>query len=213
MEKVETRDPGPRPEMKSIWVAALAAVGAGFLTGSSTMATETDSSLDGTAWVLEMLPPEPAAIAGAQPTARFEGSRVYGRDGCNRYRAQYTIKGSEIEIRLLGSTLMACEPEVMKRAEAFTIALTAVGDGKVTGSAGCNRYTSTYQADGTRLKFTPAVATDEVCASAEVMGQEQAFFRALETVTTKLMEGDELEARTAEGALAMAMTLVRNASP
>jgi heat shock protein HslJ len=238
---------------------------------TSTVATETESpSLDGTAWVREMLP-EPA-IAGSQPTVRFEGSRVYGSDGCNRYRASYTTKGSEIEIQRLGSTLMACEPAVMKRAGAFMSALTAakryrvsngqlqllavdgsvlsgfvaqsqslagtswrvafinddkgrvtsvVGgsaltmefadNGEVSGSAGCNRYTATYQAEGTRLKFTLTRVTLMLCATAEVLEQEQAFLRALKTVTTMRMEADRLETRTAAGALAM--TLVRNGGP
>ena len=84
-------------------------------------------------------------------------------------------------------------------------------DGKVGGSGGCNQYTSSYVVDGSALRFTLAAATRRMCAAAGVMEQEQAFFRALESVATMRMEGDRLEMRTADNATAM--TLVRTANP
>ena len=73
--------------------------------------------------------------------------------------------------------------------------------GKASGSAGCNSDTWTYQADRGRLRITRVAATRRTCADAGVMEQEQAFFKALESVaTTWMMEADWLRLRTAEGA-------------
>jgi len=92
-----------------------------------------------------------------------------------------------------------------------TVTMAFAADGKVSGSAGCNQYTSTYQSDGSKLRFTPAAATRRMCAAVGVMEQEQAFFKALESVATMRMEGNRLEMRTSEGALAI--SLVRNIGP
>jgi heat shock protein HslJ len=81
-------------------------------------------------------------------------------------------------------------------------------DGKVAGSGGCNNYSSTYAQDGGNLTFGSAAATHRMCAASGVMEQEQAFLKALESAATARMEGDRLEVRTADGALAL--SLVRN---
>lgn len=80
--------------------------------------------------------------------------------------------------------------------------------GKVAGSAGCNHYTSTYRQEGGKLTFTAAAATRRMCVTPGVMEQEHAFLKALESVATARMEGNQLELRTADGALAL--SLVRN---
>ncbi len=80
-------------------------------------------------------------------------------------------------------------------------------DGIVGGSAGCNRYTATYKSDGSSLTIGQAAVTRMMCAEPTgVMEQEQQFLRALSTVATARFEGDRLELRTAEGALAVALS-------
>jgi heat shock protein HslJ len=83
--------------------------------------------------------------------------------------------------------------------------------GKVAGSGGCNTYTSTYTQEGGKLTFTSPAATRRMCVASGVMEQEQAFFKALESAATARIEGNELELRTADGALAL--SLVRNPEP
>jgi len=61
------------------------------------------------------------------------------------------------------------------------------------------------------LTFASAATTRRMCAEAGVMEQEQAFLKALESAATARMEGNELELRTADGALAL--SLVRNPGP
>lgn len=223
--------------------------------------------LNGTAWVLSALPGQ-TLQPGTPATARFEGGRVQGTDGCNRYTAPYTRTGSTLQVGSRGaSTMMACAPTIMKQAEAFIGALTGArsyrieggqlqllsgsgavlatfapqsqslagtswrvtgfnngrqavvsvltgstltmafsGDGKASGSAGCNRFTAGYTAEGQKLTFGPAAATRMMCAAAGVMEQEQQFLKALETVATARLEGDRLELRTAADALAMTLT-------
>lgn len=88
-----------------------------------------------------------------------------------------------------------------------TLTMAFAGDGKVGGSAGCNRYTATYTSDGQKLTIGPAAATRMTCAKPEgVMEQERQFLQALETVATARFEGDRLELRTAEGQLAVTLT-------
>jgi heat shock protein HslJ len=79
-------------------------------------------------------------------------------------------------------------------------------DGKVAGSAGCNRYMGSFKQDGTALSFGPTAATRRMCAGPEgVMEQEQQFLKALETVATARQEADRLELRTADDALAVSL--------
>ena len=88
---------------------------------------------------------------------------------------------------------------------ALTMAFSA--DGKVSGSAGCNNYTGTYASNGSTLAFGPAATTRKMCAEpARIMEQEQQFLKALESVATTRQEGDRLELRTADGALAVSLT-------
>lgn len=80
-------------------------------------------------------------------------------------------------------------------------------DGRVAGSAGCNRYTGSFKQDGKSLSFGPAAATRRMCVEPEgVMEQEQQFLEALETVATARQEADRLEMRTADGALAATLS-------
>jgi heat shock protein HslJ len=83
-------------------------------------------------------------------------------------------------------------------------------DGKVSGSGGCNNYTSTWKAEGKTLAFTPAAATRRMCTAPGVMAQEQAFFKALESVATMRVEADGLEMRTAQGELAVILARTPN---
>jgi heat shock protein HslJ len=210
-------------------------------------------------------------VVGSSVTAHFEGGRVYGSDGCNRYSAPYTATATTLEVGpAAASTRMACAQPLMDQAEAFMRALTQARayriqsgqlellsadgevlashvpqpqtlagtswhvtgynngheavvsvvasanvtmtfstDGKVSGSAGCNRYTAPYVSDGPKLTFGAIAATRRMCTQPDgVMEQEQQFLKALEAVTSAGVDGDRLELRTAKGQLAA--TLARD---
>jgi heat shock protein HslJ len=240
--------------------------------GTSPHAEGAFPQLDGTAWVLAELPGRtllPESVA----TLQFEGERLSGSDGCNRYTGRYSVDGSRFKVvQPLAGTQMACPPDVMQQARAVTDALTQAGtfeiangrlrllapsgatlvvfaaqtrqlagtqweatginngkqavvgvadgstvtlqfgeDGRVSGSAGCNRYTAAYTAEGTdKLRFAPAATTRMACADPDVAAQESNFLAALATVATARMEGDRLELRTVDGALAVSL---RRAKP
>jgi heat shock protein HslJ len=238
------------------------------LTSCAAMSSTSERpELNGTAWVLSALPGQ-SLLAETTPTLRFEGGRVSGTDGCNRYSAPYTATGATLAVGPKGaSTQMACPPAVMTQAQVFmnalmqarsyrvtagelellaadgaalatfaaqsqslagtswhvtgynngkqavvsvltgtSLTLAFTGDGKVTGSAGCNRYTATYVSEGQKLTFGPAAATRKMCPQPDgVMEQEQQFLQALETVATARFEGDRLELRTAGGQLAVTL--------
>ncbi len=71
---------------------------------------------------------------------------------------------------------------------------------KISGSAGCNNYNSTYARDGDKLTFSPAASTRKVCADpAGIMEQEEAVLTRLTEVQSYKMTKDTLEMRNAKG--------------
>jgi heat shock protein HslJ len=91
--------------------------------------------------------------------------------------------------------------------------LTAVfgEDGTLSGSAGCNNYTAPYEADDDgNISIGPAATTRKMCSEPEgIMAQENQYLATLETAATYRMEGNRLELRTADGALAADFMLAR----
>lgn len=73
--------------------------------------------------------PEAAAI-----TAQFDGTRVAGSAGCNRYTASYTRDGESLAMGMAAATRMFCgQPGVMEREAAFLAALASVVRYEVRG--------------------------------------------------------------------------------
>jgi heat shock protein HslJ len=113
----------------------VAAFAASLLCSACTTMSTGDSAvgLDGTAWVLAALPAQ-ALVPGTNVTARFEGGRIQGTDGCNRYTVPYTATGRTLQVGSRGAaTLMACPPAVSKQAEAFMSALTRASSHRIEG--------------------------------------------------------------------------------
>lgn len=66
-------------------------------------------------------------------------------------------------------------------------------DGKVTGSAGCNTYFSSYETSGSDLTIGPVAATEMFCMEPEgAMDLERDFLTAISTSQTFEVEGGEL---------------------
>lgn len=260
--------------MRTFLSRALGALSLGVMATGCGVAARAEAAppqLDRTAWVLAALPGR-TLLPRATATLQFEGERLSGSDGCNRFNGGYSTEGGKFRVVTpLAGTRMACPPEVMEQARAVTGALTqaaaydvvdgqlrllassgtplavfapqsqelagtqweatginngkqaVVGlvegsaitmdfgtDGRVAGSAGCNRYTAAYTAEGlSSVRFEPAATTRRACADPAVDMQEQNFLAALATVVTARMEGDQLELRTAEGSLAVSLRRVQ----
>ena len=81
-------------------------------------------------------------------------------------------------------------------------------DGQVSGTAGCNNYFASYEAEAEAGTITidQIGLTDMACEGPDgIMEQEQAFLAALATAVTYRVEGNTLELRTADDALAAMM--------
>jgi heat shock protein HslJ len=64
--------------------------------------------------------------------------------------------------------------------------------GFVTGSSGCNAYSTVFQTVATTLLFIGPVATTHLTCDQPVMDQEQAYLWALPRSTGYRLEGDHL---------------------
>ncbi len=225
--------------------------------------------LENTAWVVERLGERPP-VDSTTLTLRFENGRVAGSDGCNRYGAPVTVRGTTLQVSPRGmTTKMACPPAVMQQAEAFQSALRnsrafrldgqrlrllaadgrpllvlapqalqllgstwrvagfnngrqalvspilgtslsvrLLQGGQMVGSAGCNTFTAPARLEGTRLRIGTPVATRRRCPGTGVMEQERQFLAALPTAASLRLEGDALELRRADGAIALSLRRV-----
>jgi heat shock protein HslJ len=65
-------------------------------------------------------------------------------------------------------------------------------DGKVSGSSGCNQYSSTYTATGSTIKIATPMASTLMACSQEIMDQESAYLKALGEAKTFSITGDQL---------------------
>jgi heat shock protein HslJ len=54
---------------------------------------------------------------------------------------------------------------------------------RVSGDAGCNRFSGGFELSGTALKFSPLISTKRACVDAERQRVENNFLRLLETIT------------------------------
>ncbi len=232
-----------------------------------TQPDQSENTLAGTPWLLATLDGYPP-VTGSQVTLNFDASgRVSGTDGCNRFFGPYTVDGNALTFGPLAGTMMACPPEIMTQASAFSKALAGTktfaiadsvltlsdaggtalasfaaqstalagtkwdvtnynngkqavvgvltgttltvefgADGQANGSAGCNNYFGPFtQGDGT-IAIGPLAGTMKMCAEpAGVMDQEAQFLKALESAAVYQLDGDRLDLRTAEDALAVVM--------
>ena len=77
-------------------------------------------------------------------------------------------------------------------------------DNQVTGSAGCNDYFGSYQTDGNNISIGALGATQKACADPDgIMQQESEYLAALQLAATYRLDGNRLELRMADGAIAV----------
>ncbi|HEX9187894.1 MAG TPA: META domain-containing protein [Vicinamibacteria bacterium] len=147
-----------------------------------------------------------AALAGAR-AYRIEGGRLELLAADGRTLAALAPQAAELPgTSWLATGINNGKEAVVSPLADSTVTLEFAADGRASGSAGCNRFTTRYQVDGSGLSFQPAAATRMMCGRPELMEQEQNFLKALETVASARFEGDQLELRTAGGALAVRLT-------
>lgn len=81
--------------------------------------------------------------------------------------------------------------------------------GRLSGSGGCNQLMGQYQQQGEAISFSGVAATRRACLQpGGLMAQETAILQALESVASLQREGERLELRRADGALALSLKQV-----
>lgn len=77
-------------------------------------------------------------------------------------------------------------------------------DGRVSGSAGCNRLTGSYEKDGNSLRFGQTATTKMACPP-PLMTLEQAFLQALGATAAMQISGNTLALKDAAGKVRMSL--------
>lgn len=161
-------------------------------------------------------------MACPEPQANQEQAFLAGLENV----ASYAIVGNQLHLlNADGEIIMAFEPQVSVSLTGAVWSATSVNngnqavvslvngseitaifgeDGTLSGSAGCNNYSTTYTVDGDSITIGMAASTMMFCGEPEgVMEQETQYLAALETAATYTISADRLELRTADGALAV----------
>lgn len=71
--------------------------------------------------------------------------------------------------------------------------------GKLTGDAGCNRFSGTYERDGARLSVGAAMATTRKSCPDEIMQQEREFLAAIQSAVRWAIDVGMLDMHRADG--------------
>lgn len=132
------------PRIAVLLTAVLTLTACGGGTASTPDVTGEWVLTDGTAQGAPLPPP-----AEARATLRVGGQELSGVAFCNHYFSSYLLSGSSFSIDELGSTEMACEPDVMAAESAYLGALGAVDTAAVDGDG------LVLTGEGVELRFNP----------------------------------------------------------
>jgi heat shock protein HslJ len=76
-------------------------------------------------------------------------------------------------------------------------------DGTMSGNSGCNEFNGAYKIDGDQITIGPLASTMKMCSDpAGVMDQEAQYLAALQSAANYQIEGNVLQLRTKDDALA-----------
>ena len=140
---------------------------------------------------------------------RLDAGRLVLLDGNGQnlatLEAQATgLAGSQWQVTAVNNGRQA----VVSVATGSELRLRFGADGAISGSAGCNSFSGSYQTHGASVTFGPVATTRRMCGTPGVMEQEGQFLKALQSATAWRREGDRLELRTATGALALSLQVL-----
>lgn len=124
----------------------------GLLAACSTSSAPGGDPLNGTAWTLSSTDGA-APLTGTTQTITFADGKISGSAGCNSYFGSYTLGGGSIQIKDVGSTLMACmDPQgLMDQEAAFLNSLMNAASFEVSADS-----LQIRTSDGKTLDFVPA---------------------------------------------------------
>jgi heat shock protein HslJ len=145
------------------------------------------------------------AALGATTSYAISGDQLALEDSSGDTRLVFEAQSRALS----GSSWTVLSYNTGKRAVASTINGTKITadfgeDRQLTGNAGCNEYFASYQISADSITIGAPSATRMFCSEPEgVMDQEAQYLAALQTAATYSLEGNSLEFRTADGALAV----------
>jgi heat shock protein HslJ len=94
-------------------------------------------ALEGPLWILASYADEDGntvdVLPGSEVTAQFLDGNVTGTAGCNNYFARYEVAGNQLAVTGAGSTMMACEEEIMVQEWAYMENLQASSSFTIAG--------------------------------------------------------------------------------
>jgi heat shock protein HslJ len=91
------------------------------------------------------------------------------------------------------------------------LATAMFANGKISGDAGCNHFTATYEITGNLIAIRRAMTTRKHCAEPDdVMEQEQHYLQALARAHTYVLKPDRLELRDRNGSLQVSYRVQEN---
>ena len=115
-------------------------------------------------------------------------------------QAELALVGSSWLVRAVNNGRQG----VVSAALGSTLTVRFDAEGRISGSAGCNRYSAEFSLRGDALEIGTTTATRKVCSEPDrVMQREAEFLIALGTVARFEQRGERLQLRTAEDALAV----------
>jgi heat shock protein HslJ len=127
--------------MRKRWLLCLLLITlALMLAGCAVLRPAPRQPLEGVEWRLIRMDAKPP-LEGTTVTVLFEGERVSGSAGCNRFTGTYERAGTGLKIGPLATTMMACEQPIMEQESQFTSLLGAaktfrIAEGRLTINAG-----------------------------------------------------------------------------
>jgi heat shock protein HslJ len=86
--------------------------------------------------------------------------------------------------------------------KATHLATALFANGRISGNAGCNQFSASYEIEGNQITIGRAITTRKHCEEPDgIMEQEQQYLQALGRVRTYTMKPDGLELRDENGSL------------
>jgi len=127
---------------------------------------------------------------------------LFGGDGTGLavYEAQsQELAGTTWEVTAFNNGKQA----VVGVLEGTTLTASFGKDGNISGNAGCNNYNGPYKVDGDQITIGPLASTMKMCSDpAGIMDQEAQYLAALQSAANYQIEGNVLELRTKDDAMA-----------
>ena len=130
------------------------------------------------------------ALAACRPVTREGASAASGgSSGGGAQRRRPVVRGSN-PLAGTGWTLATLNGEAPLADTEVTVNFGE--DGRLSGSDGCNRFSTSYTVDGDSITIAPSGASTMMACPEPVMKQAQAFMTALGSAATYAVDGASL---------------------